>query len=141
MGDRRPYPTGNPGAPVNPAGTAPEATVELREIRKRYGSVVALDGADLLARPGEVHAVLGENGAGKTTLLRVLAGSVVPDTGAVLVDGAPARFSTPRDANARGIGMVHQHFTLVPALTIAENVALGVPSRSSPWVPASASRS
>ena len=91
--------------------------------------MAALRGADLALRPGEVHAVLGENGAGKTTLLKVLAGFHPADQGEVTVEGRPVRFHTPRDAWAAGIGLVHQHFTLVPNLTVLENLALGVRGR------------
>ena len=99
--------------------------LELTHISKRYGNVVALDDAGLVVRPGTVHAVLGENGAGKTTLMRVAYGMVRPDAGEILVAGRAVRFASPLGAIATGIGMVHQHFTLVPAMTIAENLSLG----------------
>lgn len=99
--------------------------LELDGISKRYGSTAALDGASLRVRARTVHAVLGENGAGKTTLMRVAFGLVQPDVGAVRVFGGTRRFGSPADAIAAGVGMVHQHFTLVPAMTVAENVALG----------------
>ena len=105
------------------SGSSP--ALELREIDKRYGAVVALDGAGLVVRPGTVHAVLGENGAGKTTLMRVAYGMVRPDAGDIRVAGSVVRFASPLGAIAAGIGMVHQHFTLVPAMTVAENLALG----------------
>jgi simple sugar transport system ATP-binding protein len=94
-------------------------------IVKRFGGAVALDGASLAVRRGSLHAVLGENGAGKTTLMRVAFGMLAPDAGTVSLDGAPRRFGSPAEAIAAGIGMVHQHFTIVPAMTVAENVALG----------------
>ena len=97
----------------------------LENVAKRYGSFQALDAASLRLRAGTVHAVLGENGAGKTTLMRIAYGLVHPDSGAVRIDGAKVTIANPADAIARGIGMVHQHFTLVPVMTIAENVALG----------------
>jgi simple sugar transport system ATP-binding protein len=100
----------------------------MRGVSKAFGRVVALDGADLTGYPGEVHGVVGENGAGKTTLMNVLAGMVRPQDGEVFVEGVPVEFSKPRDAWRRGIGMVHQHFTLVPRLSVLENVALGVRS-------------
>ena len=107
--------------------------LELAGIDKRFGSVHALRGVDFALAPGEVHAVLGENGAGKSTLMHVAYGLVRPDAGEVRVDGATRRISTPRAARAMGMGMVHQHFTSIPALTVAENVALsagwpGVPN-------------
>jgi len=98
--------------------------LQLRDIHKRFGTVQALTGAGLIARGGEVHALLGENGAGKSTLMHVASGMVAPDTGEILIDGAPRRLRSPRDARAAGIGMVHQHFTSIPALTVAENIAL-----------------
>jgi simple sugar transport system ATP-binding protein len=94
-------------------------------VERRFGAVTALAGADLELRAGEVHGVLGANGAGKTTLLSVLGGMLAPDAGTVEVDGRPVRFRTPRDAWAHGIALVHQHFTLVPALTALENLSLG----------------
>ena len=100
----------------------------MRGVRKSFGRLLALDGADIKAYSGEVHGVVGENGAGKTTLMNVLAGMVRPHGGEVLLGGDPVEFSTPRDAWSRGIGMVHQHFTLVPRLSVLENVALGVRS-------------
>jgi ABC-type uncharacterized transport system ATPase subunit len=100
------------------------ALLELRGIDKRFGSLQALAGAELYVRAGEVHALLGENGAGKSTLMAVAYGLLVPDAGELLVDGRPRRLRSARDARAAGIGLVHQHFTAVPALTVAENVAL-----------------
>ena len=101
------------------------ASVEMRSVCKRFGSVDALADAGLRAFPGEIHALLGENGAGKTTLMRVLCGALRPDAGEVLVEGGRLPPGSAREAVAAGIGMVHQHFTLVPTLTVAENVALG----------------
>jgi general nucleoside transport system ATP-binding protein len=96
----------------------------LRGIAKRFGSVQALRGADFMVEPGELHALLGENGAGKTTLMHVAFGLIRPDAGKVTVAGVPHTVASPRVARRLGIGMVHQHFTSVPALTVAENVAL-----------------
>lgn len=103
--------------------TAPPA-LALRGIRKRFGSVQALRGADFTLVPGELHALLGENGAGKTTLMHVASGLVRPDGGEIAIDGVARTIASPRAARRLGIGVVHQHFTSVPALTVAENVAL-----------------
>jgi general nucleoside transport system ATP-binding protein len=100
--------------------------VELRGITKRFPGVVACDGVDLSVDSGEVHALLGENGAGKSTLMNILFGLYRPDEGEILLNGQPLRARSPADAIAAGIGMVHQHFMLVPVFTVAENVMLGV---------------
>jgi simple sugar transport system ATP-binding protein len=100
--------------------------LELRGITKRFGPLVANDGISLTVTPGQVHALLGENGAGKTTLMNVLYGLMQPDEGEIVVDGKPVSFHSPKDAIAAGIGMVHQHFMLVPVFTVAENVTLGI---------------
>jgi general nucleoside transport system ATP-binding protein len=100
--------------------------LELRGITKRFGSLVANDHIDLRVAPGEIRGLLGENGAGKTTLMNVLYGLMQPDEGEILVDGQPVKIHSPRDAINNRIGMVHQHFMLVPVFTVAENVALGV---------------
>jgi general nucleoside transport system ATP-binding protein len=99
--------------------------LEMRGITKRYPGVVANDAIDLEIRPGEIHALLGENGAGKTTLMNVLYGLARPDEGTILLDGEEVRLTGPADAIARGISMVHQHFMLVPVLSVAENIVLG----------------
>jgi simple sugar transport system ATP-binding protein len=100
--------------------------VELRGITKRFGPVVANEDVSLSLRAGEVLGLLGENGAGKSTLMNVLCGLYRPDAGEILIDGHPSVFGGPRDAIVAGIGMVHQHFMLVPVFTVAENVVLGV---------------
>jgi ABC-type uncharacterized transport system ATPase subunit len=100
--------------------------LELRGITKRFGSLVANDHIDLTVATGEIRGLLGENGAGKTTLMNVLYGLMQPDEGEILVDGRPVTIHSPRDAINAKIGMVHQHFMLVPVFTVAENVALGV---------------
>jgi len=99
--------------------------LELRGITKRFGSLVANDHIDLTVEPGEIHALLGENGAGKSTLMNVLYGLYQADEGQILIDDEPQSFRGPGDAMAAGIGMVHQHFMLIPVFSVAENVALG----------------
>ena len=99
--------------------------LELRGITKAFGPLVANDHIDLTVEPGQIHALLGENGAGKSTLMNVLYGLHQPDAGEILIDDEPVTFSGPGDAVAAGIGMVHQHFMLVPVFTVAESVALG----------------
>lgn len=100
--------------------------VELRDITKRFGDVTANADVSLQIRAGEVLGLLGENGAGKSTLMNVLCGLYAPDAGEILIDGRPVSFKGPGDAIRAGIGMVHQHFMLVPVFTVAENVVLGV---------------
>src|SRR5699024_2103556 len=99
--------------------------LELRGMTKVFGSFVANDRIDLTIEPGEIHALLGENGAGKSTMMNVLYGLYDADGGEILIDDEPVTFSGPGDAVAAGLGMVHQHFMLVPVLTVAESVALG----------------
>jgi simple sugar transport system ATP-binding protein len=105
------------------------SSVELRGIVKRFPGVVANDHIDFEVNAGEVHALLGENGAGKTTLMRILYGLYQPDEGQILIDGQPVTIHSPADSIRLGLGMIHQHFMLVPTLTVAENVALGLPSK------------
>src|ERR1700694_4237251 len=117
-----------PAAPEQPA----VPRLEMRGITKHYPGVVANDHIDLDLRRGEIHALLGENGAGKTTLMNILYGLAVPDEGQILIDGAPIRIAGPADAIARGIEMVHQHFMLIPVLSVAENVILGSETMANP---------
>jgi len=99
--------------------------VEMRGITKVWPGVRANDGVDLSVRAGEVHALVGENGAGKSTLMNILYGLIKPDSGEILINGAPTRIAGARDAIAQGIGMVHQHFMLIPVFSVGENVMLG----------------
>jgi simple sugar transport system ATP-binding protein len=99
--------------------------LELRSVTKRFGTLVANDRINLVVEPGEIHALLGENGAGKSTLMNVLYGLYQADEGQILLDGVEQNFKGPGDAMAAGIGMVHQHFMLIPVFTVAENVVLG----------------
>ncbi len=99
--------------------------LELRGITKRFGALVANDHIDLTVEPGQIHCLLGENGAGKSTLMNVLYGLYQADEGEILLDDAPQKFAGPGDAMRAGIGMVHQHFMLIPVFTVAENVMLG----------------
>ena len=99
--------------------------LELQGITKRFGALVANDSIDLDVRPGEIHCLLGENGAGKSTLMNILYGLYQADEGSILLDGTAQHFTGPGDAMRAGIGMVHQHFMLVPVFTVAENLMLG----------------
>jgi simple sugar transport system ATP-binding protein len=109
--------------------------LEMRGITKRFPGVTANDQVDFQLAAGEIHALLGENGAGKTTLMHILYGLTRPDEGDVVVHGAPVQLASPRDAMACGIGMVHQHFMLIPALTVTENIILGQePTRCGPFL-------
>ena len=108
--------------------------IRMRGIVKRYGGLPALDGVDMEVRAGEAHALVGENGAGKSTLVRVLAGLTTPTAGEVEVAGCPLPPGDPQAALARGIVVVQQHFALVPALTVAENVVLGAEPRRGPFL-------
>ena len=108
--------------------------LDLRGITKRFPGVLANDGVDLTVARGQIVCLLGENGAGKSTLMNVVYGLYQPDEGDMAVNGEPVRFSSSADAIAKGIGMVHQHFQLVPVLTVAENVILGNEVRRGPFV-------
>src|SRR5208282_2961406 len=104
----------------------------MRDIVKCFPGVVANSKVCFDVEPGEVHALLGENGAGKSTLMRQLYGLYQPDEGDIFVDGKPLQLRSPADAIRAGIGMIHQHFMLVPTLTVAQNLALGQPSSRAP---------
>ncbi len=108
--------------------------VELRGITKRFPGVVANDHVDFDLRGGEVHALLGENGAGKSTLMNVLYGLYHQDEGEIFLQGRPVRIGSPHDAIANGIGMVHQHFMLIPVMTVAENIVLAMEPSKGPFL-------
>lgn len=100
--------------------------VAMRGIVKRFPGVLASDHVDFVLRRGEIHALLGENGAGKSTLMNILAGLYRADEGTIEVHGTPVSFSSPRHAIEAGIGMIHQHFMLVPSQSVTENILLGL---------------
>src|SRR6266540_24382 len=115
-------PNGHPGSAAAP----PDAAVRLRGVSKTFpGGVRANRGVDLTVQAGSIHGLLGENGAGKSTLMKILFGLVGADAGEIEVDGRPVRFSSPADALAAGVGMVQQHFSLIPVFTVAQNLMLG----------------
>ena len=99
--------------------------LELREITKSFGDVLANDHVNIVVKPGTIHAIVGENGAGKSTAMRIAYGFYTADSGEILVDGQVRDIKSPHDAIALGIGMVHQHFMLVETMTVAENIVLG----------------
>ncbi|MGW4031764.1 ATP-binding cassette domain-containing protein [Streptomyces sp. NPDC004838] len=114
-----------PGAPAEAARKADAPTLQMLGISKRFGPVCACGDVDLSVAAGEIHGLLGENGAGKSTLMKILLGLVTPDAGRILLRGVPEEITDPLTAAARGIAMVHQHFSLVGRLTVWENIALG----------------
>src|SRR5215203_4175306 len=115
--------------------------LELRQITKRFGDVLANDHVNIVVKPGTIHAIVGENGAGKSTAMRIAYGFYSADSGEILVDGQARRFDSPHDAIALGIGMVHQHFMLVETMTVAENIVLGIEPGSSLWLDLKAAES
>src|SRR5690606_292171 len=120
--------------PGRNAAMKPEALLRLVDVRKSFGGVPALAGAELEVRRGEVHALVGENGAGKSTLMNIAAGVVRPDAGAVIWEGREVALRTPREAQELGIAFVHQELALAPQLSAGENIFLGRhPSRGG-WV-------
>ena len=104
-----------------------ENAIELKNITKRFGKVIANDSINLTIRSGEILAILGENGSGKTTLMNMISGIYHPDEGQIFVHGEEVSIRSPKDAFPLGIGMIHQHFKLVDVLTAAENIVLGLP--------------
>ena len=113
------------------AGAQAEAPVvlEMRGITKTFGPVKANDNISITLHRGEILGLLGENGAGKSTLMKILYGLYRPDSGSIFIDGEEVEIHDPKDAVSRGVGMVHQHFTLIPPLTVAENIVLGAEPR------------
>ena len=108
-----------------------EFAIECRNLVKVFPGTRALDGVDLQVRYGEIHALLGQNGAGKSTLSSIIAGLLLPDTGAMWWEGSPYGPASPRDAMATGVGLIHQEMRLLPALSVAENVFVGrLPKRN-----------
>src|SRR5712691_5141589 len=99
--------------------------VDMRGITKQFPGVLANNNVDFSVREGEIHALVGENGAGKSTLMNILYGLIHPDSGEILINGKPSHIPGPRDAIALGIGMVHQHFMLIPVFSVGENIMLG----------------
>jgi len=119
---------------TNSVSEGSKAVVEMKGIVKRFPGVVANDGIDLAITRGEIHCLLGENGAGKTTLMRILYGLYQPDGGEILLGGEPVRIASPKAALAHRIGMVHQHFHLVPTLSVEENIVLGLSGGTGPFL-------
>src|SRR5688500_13175697 len=115
--------TGVPGLALSTEHSA-LPLLSLRGVTKRFGGAVALAGVDFDLFPGEIHGLVGENGAGKSTLMKILSGVHAPDEGDLTLRGAAVRFGSPAEAKAHGIGMIFQELTMIPALTVAENVFL-----------------
>ena len=113
------------GAPVFAPAPAAPFVMEARNLVKKYGSVIAMNGADFELRPGEILAVIGDNGAGKSSLIKALSGATIPDSGEIFLDGQPISFRSPIDARKNGIETVYQDLAVAPAMTIAENLFLG----------------
>ena len=105
----------------------PKYAIEVKNVTKYFGEVAANDEVSMSVKKGEILAILGENGSGKTTLMNIIAGIYYPDRGNIYVDGKEVTIRSPKDSFALGIGMIHQHFKLVPILTAAENIILGLP--------------
>src|SRR6056297_3471204 len=112
----------------SPAERVTVSHVVMKGIVKTFPGVLACNHIDFDVKAGEVHSLLGENGAGKSTLMKMLYGMLRPDEGSISIDGHDVSFHSPADAIRAGIGMIHQHFMLVPTMTVAQNVALGQPS-------------
>src|SRR5665213_219918 len=108
--------------------------VTMQGIVRRFGATVALGGVDLTAYPGEIHALVGENGSGKSTLMRVLAGTIAPDEGSMTFAGKSYAPTTPAEARAAGLAMIHQELTIAPHLSVMENVLLGEEETRFGWI-------
>src|SRR6188472_248919 len=115
---------GQPDSATATAEPSAAPAIEMRGIVKRFPGVVANDGVDLTVQAGELHALLGENGAGKSTLMNILFGLYHPDEGEIRIKGKRVQLGSPRAAIDAGVGMVHQHFMLIPVMTVAENIVL-----------------
>ena len=113
--------------------TQPEYRLKMEKITVKYGDFTANDNVDLAVKPGQIMSLLGENGAGKTTLMKVLAGLLTPESGRIFIDGRETRLSDPLESQRHGIGMVHQHFMLIPKLTVAQNICIGLKSAGYPF--------
>ncbi len=114
-----------PGATASGTPQVAEPLLEVRGISKRFGATPALTDVGFDVRPGEIHSLTGENGAGKSTLMKIITGNYAPDAGTILVGGEPVRFSSPREAQAAGIAIIHQELNTIPEMTVAENLSLG----------------
>ena len=124
--------------PVGAQHAAP--LLEIRDVAKRFGPTLALDGVDLVLHPGEVHALIGENGAGKSTLMGIVAGALRPDRGEMQLDDRPYAPSSPLEARRRGIALIHQELSLCPHLSVAENIVLGIEPSRWGWLDREAAR-
>ena len=122
------------------SGDTGEQSLQIRDLAKRFGPTVALDGVDLEVRAGEVHALIGENGAGKSTLMSIVAGALRPDRGQMAVDGRPYAPRSPLEARRRGVALIHQELCLCPHLSVAENILLGAEPSRWGWLDAPAAR-
>jgi len=107
-----------------------EPLLRTQALTKKFHQVVAIDSVSFDVRPGEIHCLLGENGAGKSTLAECIYGFYQPEQGEIFVEGKPVQMSSPAEAIGRGIGMVHQHFVLVPTLSVLENIVVGTNTQS-----------
>src|SRR5579859_876861 len=103
--------------------------LRLDGVSKRYGGVRALEKADLLVESGRVHAILGENGAGKSTLIKIIAGVIQPDEGTIRLEGREVRFASPKEASAAGVACIFQELSLIPDLSVADNIVIANPPR------------